>query len=111
MNKEEPGKGKAMADLSFDGQDIDDLGRKLDQVAAGFDERERLLLVAIITLAREALAARAEAEVTGFGAPSVSNIVVTKDTDSSSPNLFRGCLGSPSQSLTLNFTKLDLTFG
>ncbi|HLN17464.1 MAG TPA: hypothetical protein VK277_12035 [Acidimicrobiales bacterium] len=104
-----------MTDIAFDAQDLENLGRKLDELAAALDEREKTLLVAVIALANEALEARAVGEVAGFAMPSVNEIVVTKTTDVSSPNLFQGCLGgsqggAPSESLSLNFTKISFNY-
>ena len=103
-----------MSETTFTDKDIRDLGTKLDEMHHSFDDRERTLLLAIIALADEALVARQKDEVTGFGGeaslPSVSEIVITKTTDTSSPGLFQACLGGmgsglPQQSLSLNLTK------
>jgi len=91
-----------VTDTAFDVRDLESLGRKLDAAAQGFDERERTLLEAIVALAHEALAARAPDDVSGFGfglpdressSPSLSEIVVTKTNDTSSPKLFQSALG------------------
>jgi type VI protein secretion system component Hcp len=104
-----------MPDLTLTRDDMKHLGSTLDQMAQTFDERERVLLLTIIELANEALAARAtDSEVTAFatGTPSLSEIVVTKPTDVSSPGLALSQLGSdlPSESLSLNFTKIEFQY-
>jgi hypothetical protein len=111
-----------MTEVSFSAHDLEDLGRKLDQATRGFDERDRTLLLAIVELANEGLAAR-QGEVVGFdldagafggGLANVNQIVVTKQTDGSSNNLFQAALGNggggsdtPTESLSLNFTKIS----
>jgi type VI protein secretion system component Hcp len=106
-----------MTEVTLTRDDLASLGQRLDEVAGSFDERERFMLLAVLALAGEALQARAgeEADVSGFGAsvPSVSEIVVTKTMDSSSPNLFQAACGGAgsgdphlSESVSLNFTKI-----
>jgi type VI protein secretion system component Hcp len=101
-------------EITLNREDMKSLGATLDQVVQTFDDRERVLLLAIIALAGEALAARAGDEVSGFegSAPSVSEIVVTKTTDTASPGLFESALGSgsPQESLSLNFTKISFDY-
>jgi len=76
-----------MGEWTLTVQDIEALAAKLDEVEATFDDRQRALLLAIFRLAGEALVARRQEEVSGFGMPTVSEIVVTKPTDIASPAL------------------------
>ncbi len=106
-----------MTDVTLTRDDLASLGRRLDEVVGGFDDRERLMLLALLALAGEALQARAdeEADVSGFDrestVPTVSEIVVTKSTDSASPNLFQAACSSglSAESLSFNFTKISFT--
>ena len=49
-----------MPEMTLTRQDMQRLGSTLDQMAQTFDERERMLLLAIVELANEALVARAQ---------------------------------------------------
>jgi type VI protein secretion system component Hcp len=102
-----------MPEITLNREDLTNLGATLDQAVQTFDDKERTLLLAIIALAGEALAARASDDVRGFegNAPSISEIVVTKPTDVASPSLFVSQLGgNPSESLSLNFTKISFDY-
>ncbi|HZE14211.1 MAG TPA: hypothetical protein VE197_00010 [Mycobacterium sp.] len=81
--------------LTFNSEDIRTLAAKLDAVTASFDEGERILLGAVIGLAKETLDGRAGGEVEGFAGPSIGEIVVTKHTDTASPGLSLSGLAGP----------------
>jgi hypothetical protein len=101
-----------MPAMTFTAQELSDLGVKLDEVIAGFDDRERALLAGVISLASEALESRHQDEVVGFASPSPHDFVITKQLDMASPTLFQTALAGPSgpqESLTLNFTKIIYT--
>lgn len=102
-----------MAEMTFSPEDIRALATKLDDVTAGFDERERALLVATIGLARETLASRAKGEVAGFGSgrPAFDPMVVVKHTDMATPDLFRAVTSlSPAESVGLSYGKVEWTY-
>ena len=96
-----------MGDVTLTVRDIEDLAAKLNEVEASFDDRRRALLLALFGLAGEALVARRQEEVSGFGTPSVHEIVVTKSTDIASPHLGDALLPGPGQQAYLSFTMND----
>jgi hypothetical protein len=76
-----------MGEIAFGRQDIEDLTAKLNGMEDALSEREKILLLAMLSLAGEALRARGQDEVTGFGIQSVSGIQVTTLTNTPLPPL------------------------
>jgi hypothetical protein len=100
--------------FTFTAQDIKDLGAKLDEMEANFDDREQTLLLALIGLAGESIVARQQEDVVGFsGSPSVSEMVVSTQ-GSAPPNPFQyACAGvagagGSSQFLTFKFSSVSV---
>lgn len=76
-----------MAEMTLTAQDMVELVQRLDHMEPELDERQRTLLLAVFSLAGEALAARRQDEVAGFAMPSLTGIVVTTPTNGPPPSL------------------------
>jgi hypothetical protein len=98
---------RVVGELTLTVGDIEDLAAKLNELESAFDDRQPTLLLAIFGLAGEALVTRRQVEVSGFGTPSVSEIVVTKPTDVATPHLGDALLPGPGQRAYLSFTMTD----
>jgi hypothetical protein len=72
-----------MGEMTLTAEDIQELLRRLDDMEPALDERQRTLLLAIFSLANEALATRRQDEVTGFGfgMDSLTALVVKTPTE------------------------------
>jgi type VI protein secretion system component Hcp len=104
-----------MPEMTLTREDMQHLGSTLDQMAQTFDERERMLLLAIVELANEALVARAQQdEVTGFEV--IHNpFSITMRQDCASPKLYSDSLGqlggdAPNESVSLSFGALNIKY-
>jgi len=96
-----------MGELTLTVGDIEDLAATLVELEAAFDDRQRTLLLAIFGLAGEALVARRQEEVSGFGTPSLSEIVVTKPTDVATPHRGDALLPGAGQHAYLSYTMTE----